>query len=495
MLGIKVTHDEKTTCTTRTTDSSALKTTVPQDASESSSDCVHRCPHLSVQLRGMQIQTPFIDLIDLIVSQDSPAVSRTPVSVLYVPSNPFVRYVDDAADKRAPADKAVEGFCVDLLEEITTVIALNKSRIYDFQMRRSDDNKYGIKVDGVWKGMIGQVSEGKADMAIGDITITGERETVVDFTTPFMKFGISAIAKTTQSPSIFFFLSPLPIQTWGYIVGSILLVSLVLTLLSRSLSRDKDNSPNSCNLCDTFYHVLASILMRNTNANGPDSASIRILRITWWFFIVVLASTYIASLTVYLNSEVTSKPVKHIDQLASLTKVPYGMVRSGSTEGFFRNGSTPQVKQMWYRIESTYPSAFVSSTKEGLERVKKGNYIFLMESNAIEYAVDRNCDLYQVEGLFNWKGYGIVVNKQKPELLSDLNMAIAEIQKNGALAKLKARWWLEKDDGNKCSRSQPLHYQLHASAFDGLYRILLTGILLSLVVAAVEYISSKRRQP
>lgn len=40
----------------------------------------------------------------------------------------------------------------------------------------------------------------------------------------------------------------------------------------------------------------------------------------------------------------------------------------------------------------------------GIERVKKGGYAFLAESPAIEYAIQRDCDLYQVGGLLDSKG-------------------------------------------------------------------------------------------
>ena len=36
-----------------------------------------------------------------------------------------------------------------------------------------------------------------------------------------------------------------------------------------------------------------------------------------------------------------------------------------------------------------------------------GQYAYLMESNSIQYQIERNCDLIQVGGLLDSKGYGI----------------------------------------------------------------------------------------
>ena len=53
------------------------------------------------------------------------------------------------------------------------------------------------------------------------------------------------------------------------------------------------------------------------------------------------------------------------------------------------------------------PSNFVNSTKDGIERVIQGNYAYLLESTMNEYVAQRKCDLMQVGGLLDSKGYGI----------------------------------------------------------------------------------------
>lgn len=62
-------------------------------------------------------------------------------------------------------------------------------------------------------------------------------------------------------------------------------------------------------------------------------------------------------------------------------------------------------------MESARPTVFTSSNKEGEERVMrgKGSYAYLMESTTIEYVIERNCDLTQVGGMLDSKGYGIAM--------------------------------------------------------------------------------------
>lgn len=66
-------------------------------------------------------------------------------------------------------------------------------------------------------------------------------------------------------------------------------------------------------------------------------------------------------------------------------------------------------------MESARPNVFMASNNEGVERVVKGkgNYAFLMESTSIEYVIERNCELTQVGGLLDSKGYGIAMPPSK----------------------------------------------------------------------------------
>lgn len=62
-------------------------------------------------------------------------------------------------------------------------------------------------------------------------------------------------------------------------------------------------------------------------------------------------------------------------------------------------------------MESKRPAVFVSTYEEGVKRVLEGDYAFLMESTMLDYAVQRDCNLTQIGGLLDSKGYGIATPK------------------------------------------------------------------------------------
>jgi len=62
---------------------------------------------------------------------------------------------------------------------------------------------------------------------------------------------------------------------------------------------------------------------------------------------------------------------------------------------------------MWKAMQDFTPNVFVDSTEDGIDLVKEDQYAFLLESRMLEYIVQRSCDLTQVGGLLDSKGYGI----------------------------------------------------------------------------------------
>jgi ionotropic glutamate receptor len=46
---------------------------------------------------------------------------------------------------------------------------------------------------------------------------------------------------------------------------------------------------------------------------------------------------------------------------------------------------------------------FVGSVEEGVEKVRKENYAYFLESSTNEYIRERNCDLIQIGGLLDSK--------------------------------------------------------------------------------------------
>ena len=75
----------------------------------------------------------------------------------------------------------------------------------------------------------------------------------------------------------------------------------------------------------------------------------------------------------------------------------------------FQKSTTDPYQTMNTFMQSQSPSVYTATNEEGRDRVKKEDYAFLMESTSIEYIVQRHCELKQIGGLLDNKGYGIAL--------------------------------------------------------------------------------------
>uniref|UniRef100_A0A1B0DDT3 Ionotropic glutamate receptor C-terminal domain-containing protein n=1 Tax=Phlebotomus papatasi TaxID=29031 RepID=A0A1B0DDT3_PHLPP len=124
-----------------------------------------------------------------------------------------------------------------------------------------------------------------------------------------------------------------------------------------------------------------------------------------------MLSSYTANLAAFLTMERMDATIESAEDLAKQSKIKYGAVIGGSTLSFFKESNFSTYQRMWAAMESARPSVFAKNNEEGMERVKKGKrlYAFLMESTTLEYITERNCELTQVGGLLDSKGYGIAM--------------------------------------------------------------------------------------
>ena len=79
---------------------------------------------------------------------------------------------------------------------------------------------------------------------------------------------------------------------------------------------------------------------------NPRAASTRIVGGIWWFFILIILSSYTANLAAFLTVERMATPIESADDLADQSEIRYGTLVGGSTMTFFRfvNSIAPPLK-------------------------------------------------------------------------------------------------------------------------------------------------------
>ena len=139
--------------------------------------------------------------------------------------------VPKEALERLSFEEKYEGYVIDFVK------ALAQEVKFKYKFHLVGDTNYGSKNPdtGEWNGMIGELLQQKADMAVMDLSMTSQRQEAVDFTMPYMNTGVGILfkKKAPPKPNLFSFLSPLSLDVWIYMTTAYLAVSLLMFLLAR----------------------------------------------------------------------------------------------------------------------------------------------------------------------------------------------------------------------------------------------------------------------
>lgn len=429
--------------------------------------------------------------------EDLTKLSNMTLKVVTLYEDPYL-----TLKKNAHGEMYHEGFMVDLLNLIKTRLKFNYT-IYEVA-----DKKFGTMMNGKWNGIVGDLMERdpskRADLAAAGMTITYEREKVVDFTKPFLNLGITIVYKrpVKTPPELFSFLSPLSIHVWIYMLAAYLCVSFMLFVIARFSPYEWTN-PHPCNedsdLVENQFTILNSLwftigsLMQQGCEIAPRAISTRVVACIWWFFTLIMISSYTANLAAFLTVERMDSPIESVDDLAQQTKIKYGTVGSGSTRDFFRNSDIPIYKRMWSFMNSQPDVAFVNNSSEGIQRVKSSEYAFIAESTTIDFQVQKNCDLQQVGGLLDYKGYGIAFPKDSP-WTEHISREIIYFQENQDIQKLYTKWWKEKSGGGCDTDDRKKDASaLGVKHVGGVFVVLVGGLLGGLFIACLEFMWRARK--
>ncbi|XP_034879090.1 glutamate receptor 2 isoform X1 [Mirounga leonina] len=491
-----------------------------------------------------EVDKMVVTLTELPAGNDTSGLENKTVVVTTILESPYVMMKKN--HEMLEGNERYEGYCVDLAAEIA------KHCGFKYKLTIVGDGKYGARDADtkIWNGMVGELVYGKADIAIAPLTITLVREEVIDFSKPFMSLGISIMIKKPQKskPGVFSFLDPLAYEIWMCIVFAYIGVSVVLFLVSRfspyewhteefedGRETQSSESTNEFGIFNSLWFSLGAFMQQGCDIS-PRSLSGRIVGGVWWFFTLIIISSYTANLAAFLTVERMVSPIESAEDLSKQTEIAYGTLDSGSTKEFFRRSKIAVFDKMWTYMRSAEPSVFVRTTAEGVARVRKskGKYAYLLESTMNEYIEQRKpCDTMKVGGNLDSKGYGIATPKgsslrnavnlavlklneqglldklknkwwyDKGECgsgggdskVSPINLAVLKLSEQGVLDKLKNKWWYDKGEcGAKDSGSKEKTSALSLSNVAGVFYILVGGLGLAMLVALIEFCYKSRAE-
>ncbi|XP_053947504.1 glutamate receptor ionotropic, kainate 2 isoform X2 [Anastrepha ludens] len=422
---------------------------------------------------------------------DNSLANKTFTVLLNVPNKPYASLVDSY--EKLEGNSQYEGYGVDLIQELAAKLG------FDFILKNggNDYGSYNASTN-TTTGMLKEIITGNADLAITDLTITAARQQVVDFSIPFMNLGIAILHLKAQKapPAYFTFMDPYSKDVWWLLGLSFLLVSFSFFILGRLSPSEWDNPypcieeptelVNQFTIGNSLWFTTGALLQQGSEME-PKAISTRTVASFWWFFTLLMVSTYTANLAAFLTIENPTSLIDSIDDLAENKHgVLYGAKKVGSTREFFEKSEDPRHVKM-NKFLNSHPDLLTNDNMDGVKRVDR-YYAFLMESTSIEYNTMRLCHLRKVGNALDEKGYGIAMRKNWP-YRDKFNNALLQLQEQGSLEKMKNKWWNEVG-ANICTSGKQGETQtkLKMENLMGIYIVLVVGSVLAFIYGIVSWI-------
>ncbi|CAL9233910.1 unnamed protein product [Arabidopsis halleri] len=326
----------------------------------------------------------------------------------------------------------VTGFCIGFFE------AVIKEMPYDISYDFIPFEKPRGKPAGDHNELVQQVYLGKYDMVVGDTTILANRSSYVEFTFPFIKSGVGLITriKDDVKRNSITFLKPLSWELWMTSFLFFFLIGFTVWVLEHRVNPDF-RGPANYQASTIFWFAFSTMVF--APRERVFSFGARLLVITWYFIVLILAQSYTASLASLLTTR----------QLQPTITSMTSLIEKGVTVGYPRTSFIfGKLKDSGFSQSSLIPFDSAEECDKLLSKgpEKGGVSAAFLEVPYMRLFLGQYCNVYQmIEEPFNVDGFGFVLPIGSP-LVADFSRAILKVAESKTYLDLDRTWFKKKDE-------------------------------------------------
>ncbi|XP_042857157.1 glutamate receptor ionotropic, delta-2-like [Penaeus japonicus] len=279
-----------------------------------------------------------------------------------------------------------------------------------------DEGWGGPQPDGTVTGMIGMVARRETDFAIDEITITGPRETVVDFTKPYFLESTTMLspapAEKSRAGAIF---SPFTPLVWAVLVLATLLIGPILAGISWVMGLYLYEKPD-CSIQKYAFHMFRNLVVQSNLIISPHWPH-RFIFFFWYLFSFYIYALYSGTLTAVLAVPSFEKPIDSLfDMLEAMKENGFQpLINYGTTNEFILREATSGIyKEIWDLFDPEV--GYVRNVDTGVNRVLTGKFAFMNAWLASEIRINKlgKHKYYMARNTYYPQGYGMVLNSGAP---------------------------------------------------------------------------------
>ncbi|KAK3404494.1 hypothetical protein EUGRSUZ_K00798 [Eucalyptus grandis] len=372
-----------------------------------------------------------------------------------------------------------QGYCVDVFNEARNLVPYE----VPYRFEAYGDGHSNPNYD----SFIKTVANNVFDAAVGDIAIVTNRTKLVDFSQPFASSGLVIVAPIKDSKSsAWVFLEPFSAELWVVTAASFVIIAVVIWILEHRVNKHFRGSPKR-QIATMFLFSFSTVFKKNQEDTVSPLG--RMVMVVWLFLLLVITSSYTASLSSILTVRQLSSPITGIDSLI-VSNWPIG----------YQVGSFAQS----YLLESLYisPSRLIPlGSPEEYEKALRlgpsngGVAAIVDEQPYVELFLSKHTQFGIIGQEFTSGGWGFAFQRGSP-LAVDISTAILKLSESGKLQEIHEKWFCKM--GCPSGRQDSKAEQLHLISFWGLYLlcgvISVTALLVFLIRMIYLFVQFKKQQ-
>lgn len=337
----------------------------------------------------------------------APLFAQTPPSVLRVvvkPAEPF------AFERNGD----LTGYSVDLWKKAATEAGLT----------------FEAHVVKTVPELLGEIENGAADVGIGAISITPERERVLDFSHPFFKSGLQVMARSKGEAGAFSAFRALLNRSVGEVVLVLLLavflISHILWIVERKINSESFPEGYIRGVWESVWWSIATLISGGCENKAPVGVAGRLVAVVWMLGGIGLTSYITATLA---SAMTVSTLTAEVSGLSDLRGSRVGTIAGSSAETLLKRSGMDV---------AGYPDVAAAAAALADGSVKGVVY----DSPILRYYVAQNpaAGFSLVGDPFDLQDYGFALQLGSP-LRKEINAALLKLQVSGWTDELEDKWF------------------------------------------------------
>nr|XP_034893825.1 glutamate receptor 2.7-like [Populus alba] len=341
------------------------------------------------------------------------------------------------------------GFCIELFRKVREVLGYDLP--YQF-----------VPYNGTYDDLVHHVYNKTYDALVGDVTILARRAEKVEFTQPYAESGLSMIVPEVSKESAWMFMKPFTKDMW-LVTGIVLIyTTFMLNFIVWFLEHHTNpefNGPWKNQIGTALWFTFSSLYFAHREKIYSNLT--RVVLLVWLFVVLILTSSYTASLSSMLTVRRLQPNVTDIEWLKR-NSLKVGCDGDSFVRNYLRNvlGFEPEnIKNVSseYSYEGEFDSANISAA--------------FLELPYEKVFISHHCKRYSATTpTYRFGGLGFVFQKGSP-IAPDFSKAILKLSEDGELKRLEEKWFAPSRECLSNATDNDITGSLSLQNFWGIYVI------------------------